>query len=580
MCHKHSVYPGQRVWAGPYTRIDDRRAAGRKRLVLADKYARCMLHASRVPSAEFEARWASSLPSQTMDEVLSAAALARPNKAAVIDGQREVSFAQLDVMVGQCARWLQATDVSRGDAVAWQLPNCLESVVLFFATQRIGAVAVPIVSIYREREVGFICAETEAVVLAVPEVDERVNYRAQAQHVQDSVPTLRSVLPIALGSNDCWAAGEPLSATRERLAPRDVAVVVYTSGTEARPKGVMHSAATLLYDAESMRTLLDLTEDDVFFMPSPLAHITGLQNGVVTPITLGGSVVLQRRWDPSEALELIAKHHCTYSVLATPFLQQMFALPGASKAMASFRYVRCGGADIPDRLMAQAEASGVKVLRVYGLSELPTLTCTLPTSTTNQVRFTDGLPIGDVEVVIVDDGGTEVPIGQVGHILAAGPEMFLGYVDSSLNTGAFTSNGLFRTGDLGVFDEDGALQICGRAKDIIVRGGENLSALEIEEALRADPAVLDVAVVGVPDPVMGQRARAYMVASPGAHFDIERLKGLIERYGLAVQKTPEQLILVSELPRTASGKVNKALLRSARSGAVAPGGRSTAGPSH
>jgi cyclohexanecarboxylate-CoA ligase len=525
-----------------------------------------MLHASRAWSAEFEARWASRLPNQTMDEVLAAAVSARPHKAAVIDGQRAVSYAQLDVLVEQCGRWLEAAGVRRGDAVAWQLPNCLESVVLFFATQRIGAVAVPIVSIYREREVAFICAETGAVVLAVPAADERFDYLAQARHVQDSVPALRSVLPVALGSDGCWATAEPLAATRERLAPGDVAVVVYTSGTEARPKGVMHSAATLLYDTGSMRTLLDLTQDDVFFMPSPLAHITGLQNGVVTPITLGGSVVLQPRWNPGEALELVAKHHCTYSVLATPFLQQMFALPGAAQAMASFRYVRCGGADIPDQLMTQAEAAGVKVLRVYGLSELPTLTCTLPTSTTSQVRFTDGLPIGDVEIVIVDEAGIRVPIGQAGHILAAGPEMFLGYVDSSLNAEAFTSDGLFRTGDLGVFDLDGALQIRGRAKDIIVRGGENLSALEIEEALRTDPAVLDVAVVGVPDPVMGQRARAYLVTSPGAHFDIERLKGLIERHGLAVQKTPEQLVLVPELPRTASGKVNKALLRSSGSG--------------
>jgi cyclohexanecarboxylate-CoA ligase len=526
-----------------------------------------MLHASRVWSAEFEACWASSLPSLTMDEVLAAHVVARPHKVAVIDGQRAVSYEQLDVMVEQCARWLEAVDVHRGDAVAWQLPNCLESVALFFATQRIGAVAVPIVAIYREREVAFICKETGAVALAVPEVDERFDYRGQARHIQDSVPTLRSVLPVALGSDDCWAAGEPTSGTRERLAPRDVAVVVYTSGTEAQPKGVMHSAATLLYDTESMRALLDLTQNDVFFMPSPLAHITGLQNGVVTPITVGGSVVLQRRWNPAEALDLIAEHRCTYSVLATPFLQQMFAAPGAAQAMASFRYVRCGGADIPDQLMAQAEAIGVKVLRVYGLSELPTLTCTLPTATASQVRFTDGLPIGDVEIVIADDAGNPVPIGQVGHILAAGPEMFLGYVDPVLNAGAFTPDGLFRTGDLGVFDEDGALQIRGRAKDIIVRGGENLSALEIEEALRTDPAVLDVAVVGVPDPVMGQRARAYLVASPGAHFDIERLKGLIERHGLAVQKTPEQFVLVPELPRTASGKVNKALLRSAESGA-------------
>jgi cyclohexanecarboxylate-CoA ligase len=341
----------------------------------------------------------------------------------------------------------------------------------------------------------------------------------------------------------------------------EVAVVVYTSGTEAQPKGVLHSEATLLYDAASMRRLLDLTADDVFFMPSPLAHITGLLNGVIGPVCVGATTVLQQRWDAAAALRLVADNRCTYSVLATPFLRQMFALPGADAALRSFRLVRCGGADIPADLVAEADALGVTVLRVYGLSEVPTLTCTLPTSSSAQRAATDGLPVDNVRMRLVDDAGRDVGAGEVGHILAAGPEMFLGYVDPALNVSAFTADGLLRTGDLGVVDAAGYLRIVGRAKDVIVRGGENLSAREIEDALRADPGIDDVAVVAVPDPVLGQRACAYVVPAAETSVDLARLRATVVDQGLAVQKTPEHLVLVDDLPRTASGKVRKDELR-------------------
>jgi len=240
----------------------------------------------------------------------------------------------------------------------------------------------------------------------------------------------------------------------------------------------------------------------------------------------------------------------------------MFTEPDSARALSSFRFGRCGGADIPATLMTAAKHVGLTVLRVYGLSELPTLTCCHPDSTPEQRATTDGMVLPNVELKILDDAGRPIPNGKVGHIVARGPELFAGYVDENLNDRAFTDDGFFRTGDLGVLDGDGYLRIAGRAKDVIVRGGENLSALEIEEAIRVEPRIVDVAVVGVPDDVMGQRACAFVVSADGEPVTIAELRAAVSGAGLAVQKCPEHVRMLAELPRTAAGKVRKNLLAS------------------
>ncbi|MFZ2175041.1 MAG: AMP-binding protein [Rhodococcus sp. (in: high G+C Gram-positive bacteria)] len=520
-----------------------------------------MLHAKSESQRSIPGLGASS--ARTLTAEFAGHAASQPTKVAVVDDNRTVSYAELAELTEECRQRLVEYGIGRGDAVAWQLPNSVEAVALFLACVDLGAVAVPIVPIFRENEVEFICAQTRAAVLIVPAEHPRVDYPALAHTVAGRVDTLRMVGTVSLGEPRPFGTGttasgrSPINASESANADERVSVIVYTSGTESRPKGVMHSQHTLIYDSDSMCRYLDMTADDVFFMPSPLSHITGLLNGIIGPVLLGATAVLQDKWDPARALELIRTHRCTYSVMATPFLQQMFARPDAADALQSFRFIRCGGADIPATLMDTAARFGVTVLRVYGLSELPTLTCTHPDSSAAQRAGTDGRILENVTLRIVDDADRELPPGAVGHILASGPEMFLGYVDPSLDATAFTTDGLFRTGDLGTLDADGYLRITGRAKDVIVRGGENLSALEIEEALREHPSIVDVAVVGVPDDVMGQRACAFVVTADDAAITIADLRAAIVGAGLAVQKAPEYVLRVASLPRTPSGKVRK-----------------------
>lgn len=493
-----------------------------------------------------------------LTERLAAAAREHPDKPAVVDDNRAVSYAELAELTERCRGWLTANGVGPGDVVAWQLPNSVETVAMFLACAQVGAVAVPIVMIYRCHEVEFICRQSGVRLLVVPAGPIRDDLAGLAAEVAAAVPGLRAAT-VEVGSaqpfGKAGGSGEPLGEPKNGLD-----VIVYTSGTESRPKGVRHNAESLIYDSMSMSQFLDLSADDVFFMPSPLAHITGLLNGIITPILLGATSVLMDRWNPARALELITRYGCTYSVMATPFLQQMFAQESSAESLRSFRFVRCGGADIPATLMATADRAGVTVLRVYGLSELPTLSCNHPSSTPEQRATTDGVVLPNVEVKILDDSGRALPTGQVGHIVARGPELFSGYVDADLNAGAFTEDGFFRTGDLGVLDAEGYLRIVGRAKDIIVRGGENLSALEIEEAIRAHPRVADVAVVGVPDDVMGQRACAFLVSRDGGPLSVEEVRAAVTGAGLALQKSPEHVRMVAELPRTPAGKVRKNVL--------------------
>jgi cyclohexanecarboxylate-CoA ligase len=488
---------------------------------------------------------------------LRALAREHANGIAVVDDVGQTTWSGLLGMVGRERRALEQLGVGPGVVVACQLPNCVEFSAVALAVWDLGAVIVPIVPIYRDGEVSLMCQDSSASVLVVPG-DGTFSRATLAERVSENLPGLR-VRTITLGDRANLMA--PASPAYQP-GSRHPALVMFTSGTESRPKGAVHSLATLIVESESMIKYLQLSDDDVFFMPSPMAHITGLLNGVVTPLRIGATVVVQAKWNAERGLEAIAEHGCTYSVLATPFLQQMFALPEARNSLATIRYFRCGGADIPATLVQDGESLGVTILRVYGLSEFPTVSCTLPTDAPEIRRWTDGGLMTDVEVRIVDDLGNVQEPGVVGHVLASGPELFLGYVDPEITARSVTDDGFLRTGDLGVFDSAGHLTITGRAKDIIVRGGENLSAHEIEDALRTDPRIADVAVVGVPDPVMGQRACAFVIpAEPDDTPDVQTLIAAIRTAGLAPQKAPEHLRIVAEFPRTAAGKVRKEQLR-------------------
>jgi cyclohexanecarboxylate-CoA ligase len=503
-----------------------------------------------------------------VDDGLRASARRAPAGTAVVDRDRRVTFGELDRLADRAAALLHGLGVGRGDVVSFQLPNWLEAAVLYHATARIGAISNPIVPIYRHREVGFILGQARSRVLVVPAQFRGFDYPAMVADLRPALPDLDHVLVVDGAGGGSFAdalAGVPEDAAPPELEPAragsDPVLLLYTSGTESRPKGVLHTHDTLVYECASIARLYDVTACDVVFMPSPVTHITGLLYGLQLPFTLGAPVVLLDAWSVPAALALIERERCSFTVGATPFLHGIVHAPDlAEHDVSSLRVFVCGGADIPPALIRDAaRRTSMLATRVYGSTECPTATGTAPGEPLALHAETDGAPIGPTEIRVVDDDGGVLAPPAVGNLQVRGPDLCIGYRDPALNAAAFTGDGWFRTGDLAEIDADGRLRIAGRVKDIIVRGGENLSAKEIENLLFEHPDVREVAVVAFPDPVLGERACAYVVGEPD--LTLEAVVAFLRTRGVANQKLPERLRLVGELPKTASGKVQKFVLR-------------------
>jgi cyclohexanecarboxylate-CoA ligase len=523
-----------------------------------------MLHATRSPLP----RPGENLYSgQTIDQLLRATASGRGPTVAYIDGGVELSWGQLDAEVDRVAHQLRGAGVGRGDVVLAQLPNWWETVVVFYAVARIGAVINPVVAIYREAELGFILRQAAPAAVVVPERFRGCDHVGMmaglvAELPADRRPAILVVRPereLPAGGAALGAPSDPAPAMPPdpQTSPSDISLLLYTSGTTADPKGVLHSSETLIYECQSIADVFGLGDDDRIFMASPLAHITGLLYGIILPALLGTSCVLMDVWEPAAAVELIERHQCRFSVAATPFLAgitDVYAERGVPSALKAFG---CGGADVPPELVLRAtDVLEAVVTRMYGSSECPTYTCGRPTDPLEARANTDGHPIGPHARERIDS-----PVQGVGELLVTVPELFLGYLDASLNEASFTSDGYFRTGDLATVDGDGNVTIVGRAKDIIIRKGEKISAREVEDMLYQHPDIADVAVVAVPDPVSGERACAVVVPVTGHKPTLEEITAFLDEFRVARQKYPEELELVDELPRTASGKIQKFLLR-------------------
>jgi cyclohexanecarboxylate-CoA ligase len=478
-------------------------------------------------------------PRETFALTLRRWAARQPGKTAVVDDTRRLTYAELDALVDAVAATLQHRGVGCGDVVSSQLANRIESMVLCFAAARIGAVHNPIVTTHRERELGFIRHQA-----------------ASALFVDDP--------------DDDALTGEP------GLHPRPVAVdvgaprfLLYTSGSTADPKGVLHSDATLLAECAAQARYHGLTDDEVFVMPSPVAHVSGLLYGVLLPVWLGATSVLMPVWDPGRFLELVESEHGTFCGGAPTFLQDIVDHRDlTSYETSSLRLFPCGGADVHPELIRRAIARfDLRSGRGYGSTEFPSITSSSgPDEPEIKRAETDGRPIGANRVRIRD-----------GQIEARGPELFLGYQDPSLDHDAFTTDGWFRTGDLGELDGDGYLRVSGRLKDIVIRSGEKVSARELEDLLHEHPLVRAVAVVAVPDARTGERACACVVPHDASHPPtLEELGDFLLALGVSRRKLPEQIETMASLPLTASGKVNKQELRAqvtTNARTIEPGGR-------
>jgi acyl-CoA synthetase (AMP-forming)/AMP-acid ligase II len=493
-------------------------------------------------------------------------ASATPDFVAFVDGAGQYTFAEVLAEAEALSAALQARGLKAGDVIAFQVPNWREAAVINLAAAMSGFVINPIVPIYRDHEVMMMLGDCRAQAIFVPQVFRKVDYAAMARRCMEQLPDLAHVFTVRGEGTDDFAAlvaeGRVLRFERPAVDPLGVKMVLYTSGTTGRPKGVLHSHVTLQHIVAKSGVHWGLQAGEATLMPSPVTHVSGYANGLEAPFICGIRCVLMEAWNASEALALIEEHSLVGTVAATPFLVELAAAArAAGTGIPSFRYFACGGAAVPADLIPAANAAfdNCKAFRVFGASEVPLVTFGWPHS--EQLAATTDGEVVDYQVRIVDHDDRDVPAGQEGEILARGPGMMMGYADAQQTAEAITPDGYFRTGDLGVLSAEGAITITGRKKDLIIRGGENISAKEIEDVLHTHPAVKEASVVAMPHERLGEGVCAYVILSGEA--DAPALAAHVGASGLAKQKIPERFEFVEDFPRTASGKVRKDQLRAA-----------------
>lgn len=514
---------------------------------------------------------------------LLAQAQAQADKVYVFDSTTSYTYAGLREDALRLAAGLRRLGVERGDRVVVQLPNWAEFALVAAAVSRMGAVLVPIMPIYRSAEVSYVVQHSGAVAAVTCGSFKGFDYLEMYAGVQAEHPQLRhrvvarpvepapsgvtpggaTVLESLLAPGDLEALAAEIG---DDSHPDDPFLIVYTSGTTAQPKGCHHTYNTIRASSAAIAESLGYSAADVQFGPSPISHGTGLVTSLVLPLIAGASSHLMESWEPNEAIDRIHRHGCTVAVTATAFLQMMMAVHDPSRHdLSSMRYWVCAGAPIPGAVVEAAAAmlGGGRVLSLYGRTEnFLTTMCTASDPAERSVS-SDGRALAGASVAIVDGMGAEVPRGVEGDIAYKGPSHMLGYYRNASETEAlFTPDGYSRSGDLGVMDDDGFVRVTGRTKDIIIRGGLNISARELEDLLMDHPAVSSVVAVGMPDERLGEKVCVYLVPAAGQDAPtLEELTGFLRDRNLATPKLPERLEVLDALPMTATGKIQKHLLR-------------------
>jgi cyclohexanecarboxylate-CoA ligase len=520
---------------------------------------------------------------RTINDDLDACVAAYPDKLAVtaiqVEGgaaepaTRRFTYRELAAMADRVAVGLARLGVGRNDVVAMQLPNWWQFTVTYLACSRLGAVLNPLMHIFRERELSFMLRHGGAKLMIVPKTFRGFDYEQMLEGLKPSLPDLQQLVVVgssgansyeALLSGPAWEH-EPDARdilTRHRPGPDDITQLIYTSGTTGEPKGVMHSANTVMANIAPYAERLRLGADDVVLMASPMAHQTGFMYGLMMPIMLRASAVLQDLWEPKKAVEVIRAEGASFTMASTPFLNDLArTVAETGQAVPTLRTFLCAGAPIPGPLVEQARSVlGTKIVSAWGMTENGAVTLIELDDDDHLAATTDGCPLPGVEVKVVGDDGQELPRGQPGKLLVRSVSNFGGYLHRPQwnNTDA---EGWFDTGDLATMNADGYIRISGRSKDVIIRGGENIPVFEVEALLYKHPAVALVAVVAVPDERLGERACAVVVPKAGQTLTLPELVDFLKAQKVALQYIPERLILREAMPATPSGKIQKFKLR-------------------
>ena len=519
----------------------------------------------------------------TFHDLLMRRVQENPDKVFATDGTRSLTFRQLLDAGRRLAVGLHRHGLRRGDTAAVQLPNWVEFIQVLAALSRLGVIMVPIMPIYRREDVSYVMSNAGVRTVFTPANFSKFDYLDMYLGLRQEHPDLTIVVarPDSAAEDVICSEGGVFSlqaleadtdddSARPELddppGPDEPFVIVYTSGTTSRPKGCVHTFNTYCSGSRALVGPFGYTEADVQFGPSPIAHTTGLVTSVLLPLLTGASTHVMAKWDPARGIDEIQRFGCTAAVTAPTFLHGLLSEYDAERHdLSRLRLWTCAGAPIPAAVVQRAGATlpNIKVLSLYGRSEnLVTTTCST-TDDVSRALTSDGTAMPGAEVKIVDLDGNEVPRGTEGDIAYRGQAHMIEYLANPEETAAlFTKDGFSKSGDLGVMTEDGYVRVTGRTKDIVIRGGMNISVREIEEHLAHHPALQAFSVVGMPDERLGERVCCFVVAAAGRDAPtVEDLREFLLEQGMPIQKTPERVVAVDALPMTATGKVVKHELR-------------------
>lgn len=489
----------------------------------------------------------------TLADALRAAAASTPDRIVLVDGDVRLGCRQLCASAERLAMALGGR-MPPGSVVSFMLPNWHEAAVVYHAATLAGMVVNPILPSLRDRELGFILGDADSRIIIVPGVFRGHDYATMLSRVTAGMEDPPEVV-VVRGEEGLHTAypelfDAPAGDCPATLDPDAVRMILYTSGTTGRPKGVLHSHNSLNALIRQLREHWRIHDGDRFLVPSPIAHIGGSIYAFECPLLAGSAAVLMERWDAATAIELMTAERCTHMAGATPFLEQLLtAAEAAGTRLPDLRVFICGGAGVPPSLIRRATAyfERAAVSRVYGSTEVP-VTTVGALDDADRAADTDGRP-GIAGVRLVG-----------GEIRTRGPQMLVGYRHPEDAADAFDDDGFFRTGDLGRWDGD-CLVVTGRAKDLIIRNGENISPKEVEDVLVGHLGIAEVAIVGVPDDRTGERACAVIVAADGGGPDVSDLRDFLKASGMAMFKVPEQVVIWDQLPKNDAGKVLKHSIR-------------------
>lgn len=463
--------------------------------------------------------------------------------------------------------------LTRGDRMAVMLPTWFDAVLAYIAALKLGMAVIPIVAIYGPREIGFILRQTGAKALLIPDSWRGHDYLERLAQA-GATPALEHLMVIGERRPGGALDWDGLRAHTGSDYPRgqadadDVACIIYTSGTTSDPKGVKHTHNTQLCDINAARAAPEASPMSAAAPAGagpalsvfPAGHIASFL-AMLRPFMYGGDVIFMDQWIPEEAARLIETHKVSSSVGTPIFLSSLMKAAETTGAdISSLRSFGLGASAITPENVRWTDQLGFPSGRTYGMTEHPVVS-TGGGDSFEKRAYTDGKITPRNEVRILDDDDRDLPVGQAGEIATRGPRLFMGYVDPALDQACFLPGGWFRTGDIGRLDAEGYLTITDRKKDIIIRGGENISSKEVEDLLATIPGVVESAVTAMPDREMGERVCAFVVLQPGASLTLDQVAAHFRAVGATRQKTPERLIVVEDLPRTPSGKVKKVDLR-------------------